>query len=1564
MDEDIPSTSRQKRQKLDKSGRFAALQKLKQLKGSKHKYEIEKIENVYDEVDEKEYMKTVSERQNSDWIVDDGGSGYVEDGREIFDDDLDDESIQKASKQKLIGPRKRKRDEGQKSKSTIINMLQHASVKKKAEGEPNADDQLLADMLSKIKDQKTCNSGISATSNKFKVAPKPHAPSRDIFSLGSEKYDESLSVDDLSIFDPLSPPPKSIENSNNKTQKCNVESQNSIKKIDENNASNIELKSNNKKILSQEIDLDCSQYHEDFDEEFTIDNISTPSSSLITTKTNTNIAIVDTKSNTDSGKDINNIESMKTTKSLNASIIEDDDFDAIIGSMDEKNFNATNNLSKDETLKYPTIDETNFEEVIASLEKEAPWSEYEKDLTQLSKIDCETMQTIRNNNDLSSSMVKNNAGNSVIRFYWWDAVENPYKMPGVVNLLGKVYFQPAKRYISCCLSIKNVPRRIYLLPKEKIQDEGGLRPTTMTDVYNEFNELTKKYNISEFRSAIVTKSYAFDRAGTPFNSEYLEVKYPSTAPALDPSYSGPAIEHIFGTSVTALELLLMERDIRGPSWLEIESPIQVASSISWCPLQINCLKMENISVYKDDDKKLPIPSMVIATIIVRTTLNSRTNDTEIAMIGVLINNKYHVDKQSPTTKFQQHYCFVTHPKDTPWPLYARDQLPKCETTVIVCETESDLLAKFLDTIQQIDPDLLIGYDCGFQFDIIYRRLMFLRVRNWSRTGKLKQTTPASSSKVPLSWIFNGRPICDLLTSVKELNIKVRSYDLDSICQAVLKTNANTIKEIKPVDCPQFYTTIDKIKTLIKVTMSEALYITKLLYELNVVPLALQITCIAGNILSRTLSAGRAERNEYLLLHAFSKKGYITPDKPSKSKSETKGIKKKAAYAGGLVLDPKRGFYDKLILLMDFNSLYPSIIHEYNLCFTTIPGVCYSDAEELVLPRKDIEIGIVPTEIRKLVESRREVKNLMKRPNLSGELKMQYNIRQLALKLTANSMYGCFGATHCRFYAKGLAALVTSKGREILTHTKALVEALNYEVIYGDTDSLMINSNTLNYDEAFDIAKTIKQEVNKRYKTLELDIDGVFRYLLLLHKKKYAAVLMKKLSDNVKFEYITEYKGLDIVRRDWCHLASEMGRTILNLIFVDSPDEDKLLKIKDKLSEVAMAVRKNQLPISSYIITKQLSKNPNEYPDKKQSHVAIALRLNKSGGRMWKSGDTISYVICLDGTDRNAPERTYHIDEFKKRDDLKIDCNYYLLNQIFPVIYRICEPIETITDMFLAESLDLKDIYKPRAITLIDTNKIQQTSKTSKSMAEKDNYKNCMPFTFECSMCKAIIEIKGFFMENEETGKKPALLNCTNLQCNFPLYKNLTILQNTLQLNLRAITKKYYQQKFICTNSKCRKIQKGVILSGWRGIPQCRKCKIGYLVKPYKDSQCWNQINFYRHIFDMSQYTSSIIGDSHPPEMLSVYDTLKELVEMYLKRNRFSLIDFASIYLMLSKKCPKIKGIHNTTKNSADKTKNNGNLRKKGNSDRIINYVGKENLEKWHEILMNENKIKIENWSIG
>lgn len=148
---------------------------------------------------------------------------------------------------------------------------------------------------------------------------------------------------------------------------------------------------------------------------------------------------------------------------------------------------------------------------------------------------------------------------------------------------------------------------------------------------------------------------------------------------------------------------------------------------------------------------------------------------------------------------------------------------------------------------------------------------------------------------------------------------------------------------------------EPIFNLVQWSFCDANFSYQILVHLNAMQLFLQITQIVGGVLSRTLLGGRAERNEYLLLHAFFRDGFIAPDKVT-FKPKVKQIKhdanseavaagdevpqqqptsKKAQYTGGLVLEPKKGLYETFIVLLDFNSLYPSIIQEFNICFTTV-----------------------------------------------------------------------------------------------------------------------------------------------------------------------------------------------------------------------------------------------------------------------------------------------------------------------------------------------------------------------------------------------------------------------------------------------------------------------------------------------------------------------------------------------------------------------------------------------------------------------------------------------------
>ena len=148
-----------------------------------------------------------------------------------------------------------------------------------------------------------------------------------------------------------------------------------------------------------------------------------------------------------------------------------------------------------------------------------------------------------------------------------------------------------------------------------------------------------------------------------------------------------------------------------------------------------------------------------------------------------------------------------------------------------------------------------------------------------------------------------------------------------------------------------------------------------------------------------MKGNRAERNEYLLLHEFHQLKYLVPEKRSaKQRMEelgggdeggaTAGNNNKAKYSGGLVLEPKKGLYDSFILLLDFNSLYPSLIQEYNLCFTTMEWAKHAmpnnaegaepQGDQLPpLPDESLDRGVLPRVIKTLVDRRRAVKRLIK-----------------------------------------------------------------------------------------------------------------------------------------------------------------------------------------------------------------------------------------------------------------------------------------------------------------------------------------------------------------------------------------------------------------------------------------------------------------------------------------------------------------------------------------------------------------------------------------------------------
>jgi len=135
---------------------------------------------------------------------------------------------------------------------------------------------------------------------------------------------------------------------------------------------------------------------------------------------------------------------------------------------------------------------------------------------------------------------------------------------------------------------------------------------------------------------------------------------------------------------------------------------------------------------------------------------------------------------------------------------------------------------------------------------------------------------------------------------------------------------------------------------------------------------------------------------------------------------------------------------------------------------------------------------------------------------------------------------------------------------------------------------MVNTGSSDWETVMKIGQQVKKEVNKKYKLLEIEIDGVYQMMLLLKKKKYAALLATQNKDG-SLDVKKEMKGLDLVRRDWCPLSKETGEKVLDYILSGLPADQVVDKIHAFLEEVARSIRAGKVPLAKFVITKGLNK---------------------------------------------------------------------------------------------------------------------------------------------------------------------------------------------------------------------------------------------------------------------------------------------------------------------------------------------------------------------------------------
>ncbi|KAK8026626.1 DNA polymerase [Apiospora marii] len=1381
----------------NKRNKFAELRALR-ASGKKaiDSYETEETADLYDEVDENQYKKIVRERLNEDdFVVDDNGEGYADDGREEWDrvqqhdSDSEDERVIRGGRPSKAD--KRKRDEEQARKdANDKDISEYFKGRPAPQPKPKVvktedDEKFLADLLGEVDTNipapvaRIPKRNRSPERRRARVlSPAPETRQTKKARVTPERIPSPDTYDDAAVFsDPMGDdlPPPTQGSSNERYGPCSIKT-------------------------------------EPADDDDDVDMMEVAHTGTI------NTASV-------------NLSSSRPIKKL----IKPDPYPTPASSSPTKPADAP-------------VDSSSWNKLTSELNVvSSPQSEQKS----IGKIDYK--DAIEEDGSLN--------------FFWTDYTE----VNGSLCLFGKVLNKKTKSYVSCFVKVDNILRKLYFLPREH-RKRGGEETTDeveMMDVYSEVDEIMTKMNVGMHKIKACTRKYAFELPGVPKEAQYLKLLYPYNKPSLPMEATGETFSHVFGTNTALFEQFVLWKRIKGPCWLKIkDADFGSLKNASHSKLEVLVEHPNMVSCDSDSDN-LDAPPLTIMSVAMRTTFNAKANKQEILSISARIYESISLADTTPAEKLPCRTFTLIRPHGAAFPIgFEKLAKERKKGLIKLMKQESEILSFFLAQVDVVDPDVIMGHQLeGVDYSILLNRLQEKKTPQWSRLGRLRRSGwPSSIAKVGGNvfaerQIMAGRLLCDLANDAgKSVMYKCQSWSLTEMVSLYLGGEKR-----RDVDNEAALKTwaAERNGLMDYITHMEAdtHFIAALALRTQILPLTKVLTNLAGNSWARTLTGTRAERNEYILLHEFHRKKYICPDKPQfksrakaddENEEEAGDSKKKDKYKGGLVFEPEKGLYDKFVLVMDFNSLYPSIIQEFNICFTTVDRSALTEDDEAVpeVPQEQ-EQGIFPKLIATLVGRRKQVKSLMKDKNATPEELATYEIKQLALKLTANSMYGCLGYTKSRFYARPLAVLTTYKGREILRSTKDLAESKSLQVIYGDTDSVMINANVNSVADALKVGQEFKQAVNERYRLLEIDIDNIFRRILLQAKKKYAAINLVEVPGG-KWEEKMEVKGLDMKRREYCGLSKEISSRLLNDILSGDDTEVSVQRIHEYLREVAAKMREQAIPVQKYIIFTQLGKGPKEYPNAdSMPQVQVALR-EIGRGKNVRKGDVISYVITGDSktTSETPAKRAYTPQDVMKADSgLQVDVEWYIGKQIFPPVERLCANIIGTSTSQLAEQLGL-DIKKYANNSSSHQNgggNDLEIHPLESQIPDEVRFADCARLSLRCRKCRVSSPFEGLLESKQITPQGVACPSCT------AIIPNLSVVAQ-VEAAVRAQTSHYYEGWLVCDDASCGLRTRQMSVYGTRclGPKGLASGCLGRMRYEVGERDIYNQLVYFASLWDVDR----------------------------------------------------------------------------------------------------------------
>ena len=636
------------------------------------------------------------------------------------------------------------------------------------------------------------------------------------------------------------------------------------------------------------------------------------------------------------------------------------------------------------------------------------------------------------------------------------------------------------------------------------------------------------------------------------------------------------------------------------------------------------------------------------------------------------------------------------------------------STILSYDTEREMLMAFREYLHDKDVDIITGWNIfGFDLEYLMKRAIVTRcdlkffqlskLRGHNCELTLKKLSSSALGDNDLKLVsMPGRFIFDLFHEVKK-GYKLDSYKLDNVSKLYLGDNKIDMpakemfaryKEADPV----------KLREVAEYCIKDTLLPHRLLSKLCILVNLLEMAKATWTPLCYLVERGQQIKVFSQLTKKAREMGFMVP-------TIQYGQMGDQGYEGATVLDAQKGAYYTPITALDFEGLYPSIMMAHNLCYSSlvmdpkyenVPGVEY-ETFEIPVPSKvegqpptkrlcKFAQGVptlLPSILLELKQFRKQAKKDM--AVSTGALKAMYNGKQLAYKISMNSVYGFTGASKGILPCVNIASTVTTKGRSMIDETKEYVEK-NFpgaKVRYGDTDSVMVEFDVGDrkgieaVEYSWEIGERAAEECSALFKKPNnLELEKVYWPYFLYSKKRYAAKLWTQGKDGkMNMDYI-DVKGLQLVRRDNTAHVREVCKELLDVVLESNDTEaPRALALQRAIELIEGDVPIEKLTLSqglsdSYKVKGQsVSINSPNIADINQAHVQVVRKMReRQPGSEPQSGDRVPYVLIKTDDPKAKAFEKSEDPKYAKENGIPIDYEYYFMNKFINPVCDLIEPL--------------------------------------------------------------------------------------------------------------------------------------------------------------------------------------------------------------------------------------------------------------------------------------------------